>query len=265
MPVAYHGPIAGFVVQASRHGARAAAHRLLRSTVAVDTDRPLVSFTFDDGPDEVRTPQVLEVLRAHGARATFFVLGRRAAAAPALLRLVAAEGHEIGLHGDDHTTLADLGAHRQALALWRGRRAVASAAGRPPALFRAPYGLQTPTTVALARSLRLRPVMWSAHAAEWDGRPVPDCVREASPGLVPGGIVLLHDGHAGRRPARDLVDVLALLEALLVLAEARGLTVVPVGELLASGRPRSQAWFRSWRVSVGRAGGASPPGPTASP
>jgi len=223
---------------------------VLGSSVAVDTARRSVAFTFDDGPDPDGTPIVLDVLREHAARATFFVLGARVIEHPDLVRRIDAEGHELGLHGHEHVTLPELGPLAQLRMLVEGRRALQATIGRAPRLFRAPYGLQTPATVAFSRLLRMQPVMWSSHAAEWTERPLAECRDLAEPGIRPGGIVLLHDGSAGRneRPRRPVPEVAALLDQLLDLADDRRLDGVPVGELLAHGRPERRFWYRSWRV-----------------
>jgi peptidoglycan/xylan/chitin deacetylase (PgdA/CDA1 family) len=220
------------------------------SVVAATTTEPFVAFTFDDGPDPDRTPVILDVLARRQARATFFVLGERVTAHPALVRRTVAEGHEIALHAGTHTTLPDLPAIGQIRDLVAGRRAVVAATGRPPRLFRAPYGLQTRATVSIARALRMRPVMWSSYAAEWSDQPVAACVDQAAAPLTAGAIVLLHDGAASRtgRDRRPVAEVAEILDALLDIAAARGLRSIPVGELLRRGQPDRRPWFRSWRV-----------------
>jgi peptidoglycan/xylan/chitin deacetylase (PgdA/CDA1 family) len=220
------------------------------SVVAATTTEPLVSFTFDDGPDPAGTPVVLDVLARRRARATFFVLGERVDANPALARQVVSEGHEVALHAGSHATLPDLSALAQTRNLVAGRRAVTAAVGRPPRHFRAPYGLQTRATVSIARALRMRPVMWSTYASEWGEQPVTACVDQAAAHLTAGAIVLLHDGAAGRsgRDRRPVAEVAEILDALLEIAATRGLTSVPVGELLRRGQPERRSWFRSWRV-----------------
>jgi peptidoglycan/xylan/chitin deacetylase (PgdA/CDA1 family) len=206
------------------------------SVVAATTAEPLVSFTFDDGPDPEGTPVVLDVLARRRARATFFVLGERVDAHPALARQVVSEGHEVALHAGSHATLPDLSALAQTRNLVAGRRAVTAAVGRPPRHFRAPYGLQTRATVSIA--------------SEWGEQSVTACVDQAADHLTAGAIVLLHDGAAGRsgRDRRPVAEVAEILDALLEIAATRGLTSVPVEELLRRGQPERRSWFRSWRV-----------------
>ena len=131
------GILAGSLAYARRaahpRGAAAAGqpllHPLLRrlygSTFAVATDERLMALTFDDGPDPEHTPRLLEVLARHGAKATFFMVGARAARHPELVARVAAEGHEIGNHGWDHPSLPALPSAAVAEQLERTRAVLA--------------------------------------------------------------------------------------------------------------------------------------------
>lgn len=99
-----------------------------------------IALTFDDGPDPVWTPKILDVLRRNGVRATFFTVGTRVAENPALARRIVEEGHQIGLHGFTHT---DLGSASPGGAPWScGRRSSPSQA--PPASPRPCCGPRTP-------------------------------------------------------------------------------------------------------------------------
>jgi peptidoglycan/xylan/chitin deacetylase (PgdA/CDA1 family) len=108
----------------------------LSSVACVATDDRVVALTFDDGPDPDQTPEVLDALAEAGARATFFVLVDRAAEHPDLLRRIAAEGHEIGLHGEDHTRLTTLPIREALRRIRRGKRRLEELTGRPVTLFR---------------------------------------------------------------------------------------------------------------------------------
>jgi hypothetical protein len=125
-----------------------------------------ISLTFDDGPDPQVTPAVLEVLRRHAARATFFVLTEHAFAHPDLVRRILGEGHEIGLHFDRHDRITEL-PPRAALSRMRAaRRRLAELAG-PVRLFRPPYDSQNLATYLFARSQGLDVIGWSQVADDW--------------------------------------------------------------------------------------------------
>ncbi|NUT51191.1 MAG: polysaccharide deacetylase family protein, partial [Saccharothrix sp.] len=98
-----------------------------------------VVLTFDDGPDPEWTPRVLDVLRRHDVKATFFVTGVAAARYPDLVERMAAEGHEVGLHTFTHVDLGTVGETRTALELGQTQLVVAAATGRASTLVRPPY------------------------------------------------------------------------------------------------------------------------------
>jgi peptidoglycan/xylan/chitin deacetylase (PgdA/CDA1 family) len=179
--------------------------------------------TYDDGPGPVLTPQLLDLLAAHDARATFFPLGRRAEAAPEVLDRVQRTGHEIGCHGYAHrnawkssprAAVEDVEAGYAALAPW----VVADGVFRPP------YGkLVGPTWLALRR--RGAPLGWwtvdsgdTTHADLPDPDAVARSVAEAG-----GGVVLLHDHDREPEWAGREAYVLEVTRALLRAAAQNGL------------------------------------------
>ncbi|MES2177748.1 MAG: polysaccharide deacetylase family protein [Gemmatimonadota bacterium] len=157
-------------------------------------DDPVVSVTFDDGPNPNATPLILDVLARERVSATFFVLGRHADRWPELVRRMADEGHQLGNHGYRHRKL-----HRQTPAYVRddltlGTEAIERACGIRPRCFRAPHGFRNPWVTPIARSLGQRTIGWSLGV--WDSaRPGADeIVRRTLDGMRPGSILLLHDG-----------------------------------------------------------------------
>jgi peptidoglycan/xylan/chitin deacetylase (PgdA/CDA1 family) len=203
-----------------------------------------VALTFDDGPDPEVTPRVLSVLRGHNARATFFVLTDEAARHPELVRRIAEDGHEIGLHFDRHDRIPGLAP----LTAWRrmkaARDALAGLAG-PVTVFRPPYGSQNYLTYAFARLLGLRVVGWSQCASDWIEQSVDDAVEAACHSLTGGDIVLLHDGLVLQPDEpRPSLDRAVVADGILAEAEARGLRSITVSDLLKCGPARLSHWFR---------------------
>ena len=204
----------------------------------VRTHRPVLSLTFDDGPDPRYTPAVLDLLRRYDARATFFVVGANAAAHPDLVARMRAEGHEVANHTHDHAHLTELSDAEVRDQIARGRRVIGDAGAR---LLRPPVGRTSTSVAEVARSLGERQAFWSSclEACLHDGARVGGTgLGEA---LDPGAVVLAHDGGrvegrwAQEYPRDQTVEALPhLLEAL----AARGLSSVPVGELVRSGRIR---------------------------
>jgi peptidoglycan/xylan/chitin deacetylase (PgdA/CDA1 family) len=209
------------------------------STVAcVQTQEPVVSLTFDDGPDPEHTPGILDALAAHGAKATFFVMVEPAEAHPRLVARILAEGHEVALHGIDHTRLNQLPL-RQATALIRdGKQRLERITGRRTTLFRPTYGAQTVQQYLATRALGMEVVVWSAWARDWDGSPAEVIAERAVQSLHHGGFMLLHDASGDGVGAADNVTGAALdrvkaTELLLSGMTGRGYTSHTVSALLS--------------------------------
>ncbi len=187
-----------------------------------------IALTFDDGPDPRSTPKVLEALDSLGWRATFFVLGGRVREARGLTKEIVARGHEIGIHGDQHTS------HLRRPATWtvpdvrRARDTVEEVTGESPRWFRPPYGALSASSLVAARRAGLQLVLWTTWGRDWradaTGRTVAADVRRT---FVPGATVLLHDSDITSASG----SWKATLDALPILAEAwhrSGLTVGPL-------------------------------------
>jgi peptidoglycan/xylan/chitin deacetylase (PgdA/CDA1 family) len=220
--------------------------RAFGTLVGVRTAEPAAALTFDDGPDPETTPRLLDLLARHGARATFFVLGRRVERHPGLAARIAAEGHALGNHSWDHPALPRLGAAASAEQLRRAGAAIAAATGAAaPRLMRPPYGDQSLASHLAARRLGLVPVAWSAAGADWADEAGSAIAGRLLAGLHPGAILLMHDSLASYEEERyrDRGPTLAAVETL--LAARPGWRFVTVPELLALGRPRRRYWIQA--------------------
>lgn len=195
------------------------------------TDDDRVALTFDDGPGP-STPDVLDALAEHRARATFFVLGRQAERHPDVIRRIVSEGHEIANHGYDHGILVFRGAGHVAAQISRTAAAVARAAG-PDALtplFRAPHGFRGPATAAAARRAGYRMAGWTTGVFDSD-QPGADVIAErAIRALRPGTILLLHDAD-GWDPSASRRQTAEAIGPICVAARSRGLEPVALGDL----------------------------------
>lgn len=129
-----------------------------------------LALTFDDGPNPVWTPRLLDVLAEHGARATFFMVGRHAQAEVELARRVVAAGHLVGNHSWSHSNLAQSPAARVRNELQRTQETLEQIVGAPVRYFRPPYGARRPAVFRIARELGLEPVLWNAMTSDWSQR-----------------------------------------------------------------------------------------------
>jgi peptidoglycan/xylan/chitin deacetylase (PgdA/CDA1 family) len=186
-----------------------------------------VVLTFDDGPHPRWTRAVLDVLASRGAKATFFVVGRKAEEHPDVVRAIVAQGHSVGLHSYAHDRLLSLRTERRVRAdLERGIAVLAGIVGSRPSLFRPPVGHTNPNIARVAADLDLTVVAWTVRGLDGlaGARPA-DVAARIDRGLRDGAIVLLHD--AAERGDREPAAVKAL-PAILEAIAARGLEVVPL-------------------------------------
>ena len=202
--------------------------RLPSAGNSASPNRGEIALTFDDGPDPEVTPRVLDLLDGAGARASFFVIGRRARAPPELTAEIARRGHRVENHTDTHPHLfACYTAGPLRREVERAQSAVAAATGRQPRLFRAPAGLRNPLLDWVLHRADLRLVSWTRRGFDAVDRNPAAIARRLLAGLTSGDILLLHDGRATARPAGNPV-VLEVLPRLLDALARQGFRSVPV-------------------------------------
>ena len=175
------------------------------------------ALTFDDGPHPEGTPAVLDALDAAGAKATFFLVGEQVERRPELAREIAARGHAVALHGYRHRLV--LRRTRRGLAddLDRAAALIAEAAGVAPIFYRAPYGVFSGASLALARQRGWIPFLWSRWGRDWERRATEGTIARRAAGRLAGGdVVLLHDAddYSSAGSWRSTVEALpAILDA----------------------------------------------------
>jgi peptidoglycan/xylan/chitin deacetylase (PgdA/CDA1 family) len=189
------------------------------------------ALTFDDGPDPLCTPRLLDVLAEHGASATFFVVGERVEEHPELAAAIRERGHELALHGMTHRRHDRLGEEEAREELVRGAAAIEAATGARPRLYRPPFGASSPRLAALCAELGLQLGYWTAWGQDWEPLPAQRIAALVARDLEPGAVVLLHDSalYAERDDATPTVDAVALIAA---TARERGLDLVALGPAL---------------------------------
>lgn len=160
---------------------------------------PTVVLTFDDGPDPAWTPQVVALLRQHGAVATFCMVAAQARKHPELVRDVVAAGMRLcdhtGTHPADLTVLPEPDLRHQVVDAQAELHALSDA---PVAYFRAPGGRWSPPVLALAAEQGMQPLGWSIDTRDWEqpGRLPILALLERQ--LRPGAVILMHDGGGNR-------------------------------------------------------------------
>jgi peptidoglycan/xylan/chitin deacetylase (PgdA/CDA1 family) len=191
-----------------------------------------VALTIDDGPDPLVTPAVLELLDRHGAKATFFCVGRQAALYPEICRDIVRRGHRIENHSQLHRhnfSLLGPGGFRRELEA--AQATLTAITGDRPQFFRAPAGLRNPFLDQALQGSGLRLASWTRRAYDTrEGRPA-TVLRKLCASLRAGDILLLHDRHAALTP-QGVPVILEVLPPLLQAIEQAGLRPVTLREAL---------------------------------
>ena len=193
-----------------------------------------VALTFDDGPDPEWTPQILDILKARGVKAAFFIVGKNAEDYPRLVQRIVDEGHEIGNHTYSHANLALMSPARMTLELNMTQRLIESITGRSTTLFRPPYNADsTPSKIEELKPLELAQeklgytiVLEKVDPQDW-AQPGANVIVERVKALrSEGNLVLLHDAGGDRS------QTVEALPAIIDYLQTRGDRIVSLSELL---------------------------------
>jgi peptidoglycan-N-acetylglucosamine deacetylase len=198
-------------------------------------NRLRIALTFDDGPNEPYTSQVLSVLEQYRIKATFFIIGQNARRYPETCRQIVAAGNALGNHSYHH---------HKSLCLRRGktvtrdiemaRQAIYECTGLEPKLFRPPHGFRTPWLMRTVRNLGYTVVTWDNMTSDWNAeKSGEEIVQAILQRAKPGGVIVLHDG----RDTRLRYDRSHMLQALPSVIEAlveKGFEFATIPELLES-------------------------------
>jgi peptidoglycan/xylan/chitin deacetylase (PgdA/CDA1 family) len=218
---------------------RNAGRRLIGPVTHFATDKSPVALTFDDGPDPEYTPQLLAILERHNVRATFFMVGQRAARHSELVRRVAEAGHAVANHSWDHPVFATISGPQRREQIRACGNALAPYGKR---FFRAPFGTLNAASLWDVFFLRYEVIGWNLDVKDW---------TEENPRLMadllidrcrPGSIVLLHDAVMPNEGAKLHEDREAMFQALNLFLERKGreFQFVTIPEIFRLARPVRQ-------------------------
>jgi peptidoglycan-N-acetylglucosamine deacetylase len=186
----------------------------------------LVALTFDDGPDEKYTGQILDILKKNRIRATFFVLGKQVKAHPDMLKRIHNEGHIIGNHSWGHPYLPHLSNKKLAQEMNQTNYVVNQLIGKDMRLMRPPYGAVKGKIKALEQ-MGFEMVQWDIDTLDWKkGRTAEDILQTVKTNLAPGSIILEHNA-GGPRDA-----TVKALPPLIEYLRQQGYQFVTIDELL---------------------------------
>jgi len=189
-----------------------------------------IALTFDDGPNDPATSQILKVLGEYQVPATFFVVGQHAERCPDTVHGIIEGGHELGNHTFSHKSLALRPTATIEDEIDRGSDAIAAITGVAPKLLRPPYGSRNPMLFAAAKKRNLPLVQWSLPAFDWTVQPAQRVVDRVVPGAKNGDVLLFHDGD-GREFGVDRNHTVEALPQIIDSLMGRGFKIVTVSEM----------------------------------
>lgn len=232
------GAIAATAGSICGYGAFAPQSQIFGETVSHGADPKQIALTYDDGPNDPHTLNLLEVLARHDVKATFFLIGQFVREKPEIARAVAKAGHEIGNHTDSHPNLFWTGRAKLFQELAGCERSLEAAIGAHATLFRPPYGLRRPAVLRFVRSQNLTPVMWSVTCYDWKPTTADRVERHATRQIAKqkdrGKIVLMHDGgHHGM--GADRGHTVEATDRIIRRYKEEGYNFVTVSQMMAAG------------------------------
>lgn len=197
------------------------------------TREPVVALTFDDGPDPLTTPPLLDLLDRYGIKAAFFVAGERAARNGRLIEAILAGGHEIGNHSYHHDPLLMLRGPKKIAQEIESTQEALHRFGISPLAFRPPVGITNSMLGGITNRLGLYVLNFSCRGYDFGNRRLKGLSRNILKKAKPGDIILLHDTRPPGAPSIDpwLREVELVLSGLRI----KGLRAIPLSEL--TGRP----------------------------
>lgn len=192
-------------------------------------DEKKVALTFDDGPDSVYTPQILDILREHKVKATFFLIGERVKLFPDVVKRMVKEGHVIGNHTMTHPNIVKLSNKETVKEIRDCENVIKTLAGYRPALFRSPYGSLDPEKVREISKLKVKIIAWNVDSLDWKSLTAEQVKSNILENVKEGSIILQHSSGSEEE---NLTGSVAALKDIIKTLKKEGYKFVTVPDLL---------------------------------
>ncbi|RDY24895.1 polysaccharide deacetylase family protein [Romboutsia maritimum] len=193
-------------------------------------EEKVVALTFDDGPDEDFTPQVLDILKKYNVKATFFVVGEKVQFNPEILKMEKEEGHEIGNHTFTHINVEKRNYQEVEREISKTQEAIKKVIDKEPKLFRPPYRAINKNICDIIKNKNMNIVLWSnLDPRDWSNPGVYSIVNTIITKVENGNIILLHDYNKARTPKSQTIQA---LETVIPSLQKKGFKFVTVSELI---------------------------------
>ncbi len=181
-------------------------------------DNRQVALTFDDGPDNYFTYQILDILQEYDIKATFFVIGSNVERFPEVIRRIAHDGHVIGNHSWSHKDFTKISPNSMGAEIVKTDEALNSIIGKKHTnIFRPPYGSYNKEVLETVHSLNYNCIYWSVDTKDWANTPITSMIKTVSSQITPGGIILMHcsgSNGAMRNVVKALPEIIETIKDL---------------------------------------------------
>lgn len=194
----------------------------------VPLDQKMIALTFDDGPSQTFTPEILDILRKNKVKATFFVIAREAEKYPKIVRQVVSDGNEIANHTYSHKYLYRLSKEEIKNEMLSAEKVIIEITGIKPKLFRPPGGYFNKDIVTAARELGYKVIIWSweQQSGDWRNPGTQVIIQKVLENAGSGNIVVFHDRGGNR------IQTVRALQPIIDGLKQKGFKIVTVSEML---------------------------------
>lgn len=191
----------------------------------VEQEKPLVSLSFDAAWGNEDTKKILATLKKHKVKVTFFMTGGWIEKYPEDVKAIAADGHDLGNHSENHKQMSKLSAEQCREELMKPHEKVKKLTGKDMILFRPPYGDYNDNLIKTARECNYYPIQWDVDSLDWKDYDAATIVRRVTEHkhLGNGSIILCHNG------AKHTAEA---LDELIITLQKKGFTLVPISQLI---------------------------------
>lgn len=191
----------------------------------VETDKPQIALTFDAAWGNEDTKQIMEILRKHNVKVTFFMTGGWVDSYPEDVKMILAEGHDLGNHSENHKNMSQISDAEKKEELMKVHEKVRELTGYEMFLFRPPYGDYDNAVIKVARECGYYPIQWDVDSLDWKDYGVDSIIKTVTghKHLGSGSIILCHNGAKFTSEA---------LDKLIQNLKDQGYTFVPLSELI---------------------------------
>ncbi|WP_251628252.1 polysaccharide deacetylase family protein [Niallia sp. MER TA 168] len=184
-----------------------------------------ISLTFDDGPDEIVTPKIIEILQNHHVKGNFFFIGSEAEKYPQVVKNAYENGNLVLSHSYHHVDLTTLSNAEQANEINNAGLAIQTIIGKEPAMIRPPYGETNETLIENAKDKGYSVIIWSIDTLDWSQKDAENIIKNVTDNLRNGDIILMHSDSEKTETAKALPTIIKAVQK-------KGFEIVGLDELL---------------------------------